>query len=58
MHPESALLDFQRETAPLVYLAELIEADADASDQLRALALAVQQTCERAERALEEVLRC
>jgi hypothetical protein len=55
MHPENALLDFQRDTAPLVCLADLIDSDMDASERERALALAVQQIHERAERTPEVV---
>jgi hypothetical protein len=55
--PESALLDFQYETAPLVYLAQSIEEGGDVPEQGRVLCQAVQVVHERAERALGEVGR-
>lgn len=55
MHPENALLDFQCDSTPLVSLADLIDANPDASETERVLALAVQQVHERAERASVDV---
>ena len=40
-HPEGNLLDFQREIAPLVYLAETIESDLEIPDRVRVLCLAI-----------------
>ncbi len=52
-HPEAALLDFQWETAPLVFLAEHLEEASEIPDEVRALCLAVQKVHRKAEEALE-----
>lgn len=56
-NPETAFLDFQRETEPLVFLARLIEDGLDASDRERVLCEAVQQAHEKAEVDLKEAVR-
>jgi hypothetical protein len=54
--PETALLDFQIETAPLVHLANLLYDNIDAPETVRVLRAAVFQVHEKAERALEEAV--
>ena len=56
-HPEDAWLDFQRFTAPAVYLAQYIEEGGDVPEQVRVLCQAVHQVYEQAEKALEEAVR-
>jgi len=54
--PEAALLDFQVATTPLVYLADMLYADLDAPEEVRALCAAVVQVRERAQHALQEAV--
>jgi hypothetical protein len=52
--PGDGLLDFQIETTPLVYLANLLYDDTEIPDMARVRCAAVFQVQEKAERALEE----
>ncbi len=56
-HLESALLDFQRHTAPAVYLAQSIQEESAVPEQVPVLCQAVHQVHEKAEEALEEAVR-
>ena len=56
-HPENALLDFQRHTAPALYLSQIIQENGNAPERVHVLCQAVQLVHERAEEALEEVVR-
>lgn len=56
--PETSLVEFQFETLPHVCLAFTLVEDLDASDDVRALCSAVPHAHEKAERALQEALRC
>jgi hypothetical protein len=53
METETALLDFQYETASLVHLAQSIEEDGEVTDEVLALCRAVRVVHQRAEEALQ-----